>query len=578
VLHSEEPSWNSNGKQSSLCSFLDWFDEELLSGPSNSPPTTTNDHQIDLFIKRILESSLPYEPLLDNLIQKEEKDTEFDPQNFPTGELGTTDQFSLSVSLEWTHKRGKIKPDQYWVYCEDRQASYGRITLKSPLDSEKQISKLMKRKTTNDLVVCVSDFLIEGSVPGFVICEQTHFASGTIEYFSLQDLQEIDPNLLRLEFFLREDSSLPIHPQQGRADEVKIQAENLLVPPLSPIKFASKFYFKNRAEGWFVLEMSVFYAEVLLACSQSDPFMFNNPRMKKPREYSQLSNREVKFVTLYSLSNSSSDHNDEYWLHLGLQTMQFERVLELISLANNGLDSWKRKFDEVLSPDPFTDLPLTSNYSKRNFTPVPGRMGSERMVVLYQWLADHGASLDSFVFETVHIPSSCSISLLRHEIHLREPHRNIEHLFCIRGWTVTEICDSVDLQSLLECSSVNNPPKIVLSSYSASIAPDAKLFFPANAYPLQEYPLKDYPPPVFPPVISEKEYCYTVKDVLADDIREVFIDSQTIEKLMKAICVEFQKPCSAISKLCKSTTGARLTSDKNLYHLAPSDVIFVHWQ
>src|SRR5690606_15042852 len=98
--------------------------------------------------------------------------------------------------------------------------------------------------------------------------------------------------------------------------------------------------------GWFVLEMRLWYEQTLIATGLSDPFVFNNPRMRKPKEFSSLSCQEVNFIQLYSASSTSTEapHNEDYWLQVGLQlNFELDRVMELISLANRALDSWKRK-------------------------------------------------------------------------------------------------------------------------------------------------------------------------------------------------------------------------------------------
>jgi len=67
---------------------------------------------------------------MDELCNIDDQDM-FDVQTPNGNEISNGPHHQFSFVLEWSHKKGKKKPQQYWVYCEDKQQSYARVSLVS---------------------------------------------------------------------------------------------------------------------------------------------------------------------------------------------------------------------------------------------------------------------------------------------------------------------------------------------------------------------------------------------------------------------------------------------------------------
>lgn len=259
--------------------------------------------------------------------------------------------------LYWTHKKGKKKPQQFWIYCEESQQNYVRVEFCAPGFTWSRNSAIFTHKQTGALVL-IENF-IDTKTDSFrcLICktdnEKTTFSIDTVQKSELEEVSSTD---LQIIFKIKADSEFPIHPQQGKPEVVRIN-QNILHDKDLPFPFCyvGKFTFKNREEGWFRLEASLQFKEKEIFNGSSDLFMFNNPRMKKKKHLSCFSPPEIKFMQVYSLHSNA---DQDYWYDLAMQLgYGSSRSLQLLSLASQIFNKNSRSSSNSI------DLPNIQGFS-----------------------------------------------------------------------------------------------------------------------------------------------------------------------------------------------------------------------
>jgi len=295
-----------------------------------------------------------------------------------------------TYKMEWTHKKGKRKPQQFWIYCEESQQNYVRVEFSAPGFYWQRDSGIYHLKNQPDILVFSETSM---RYPG----EHLHCLYFNKQGNPMLGVRHMDPSLLvpispsdlSIRFEIKADNALPIHPHQGKPEEVSIDQDIIYDKEIPfPFCFIGKFTFKNREEGWFQLVSTLIYRGESIFSGTSDLFMFNNPRMKKKKHLSAFTPLEIKFMQVYSIGTTSIDQ--DYWFDLAMQ-LGFGscRSWQLLSLANeifgkpNSSSSSSSKSNnsstvnlpKVLMPTPSTPLsflPQTSQSKKRPpFTGIP---------------------------------------------------------------------------------------------------------------------------------------------------------------------------------------------------------------
>lgn len=216
----------------------------------------------------------------------------------------------INFSVEWCTKKRTIRDQQFWVYCESTQDNFTRFTLHVPSLHITANSTIMK--DTHDSLYIVEDLSVNSNV---VKVYPLFCSSPTVLFVSKNNLLPLHSNDFVIQLYLTADDELPLHPNQQNAESVSfiaVKLENHSNEPKFPIGFTYKMNFKNRAEGWFKIQLSLLYKDILIAQSFSAPFVFNNPRMKKVKEHRLYTPRELKFMHVYTLANDKTAFVHEY--------------------------------------------------------------------------------------------------------------------------------------------------------------------------------------------------------------------------------------------------------------------------
>src|SRR3990167_16887 len=283
-------------------------------------------------------------------------------------------------------------------------------------------------------------------------------------------LTQIDRNKLKLNFILKEDEIPPVHPTQGPASEAQVTYESPITMDSNvPFTFVSKFSFRNRVEACFHLEVHLSYDEITIIRSNSDIFMFNNPRMKKRKEFLNYSPAQVKFMQVYNLTRTG---DEQYWLDLGLQLgYSVERIFQMLELSNSVFtNTLKRKLPsptsfqqskrQALDLFSLLDIPFSSP-SSFPVTPSPQSFNDPALTLKtynYQWLQSNSSTMESSPPTTIHLPSSYTYSLFLDFIQQKEQ-RKIQRLFWLREGKVTEVLSPFEFETL----SSENYPELPIS-------------------------------------------------------------------------------------------------------------------
>ena len=237
----------------------------------------------------------------------------------------------ISFAVDWTHKKGKLKPQQYWVYCEDNQANYSKIQLHSKLLNINSRSRLATSSLYPKTIIFIEDF--ESDKPkGIIIYSPIGSnSSSRLISFPKHSLSIIHEKDITFQLDLVADKTQPIHPLQGVANSVHVTKIPLVDAAINsiPYSYLYQFYFKNRSEGWYQLKASLCYQGIELFEGKSALFMFNNPRMKNKKSLMNYSPQEIKFMQSFALDNQPK--HEENWLELGLQLGFSDKTFELLT-------------------------------------------------------------------------------------------------------------------------------------------------------------------------------------------------------------------------------------------------------
>ena len=246
--------------------------------------------------------------------------------------------------LEWTHKKGKRKPQQFWIYCEGSQQNYVRVDLTAPGFTWTARSVVRRHKVQPQVLLLVENYREGAPVAETFRCLSFEVGPSTdplpegetapcIEAFvTAEEMEEIGSDELQIHFSVVRDHSFPVHPQQGDSDQMSIN-QNLLFDKDLPFPFCyiGRFTFNNREEGWFRLRAALYWAGRPVLAGDSDLFMFNNPRMKCKKHLSLFTPSQIKFMQVYSLPPLP---DQDYWLDLAIQLgFGVKTALQLLQLA-----------------------------------------------------------------------------------------------------------------------------------------------------------------------------------------------------------------------------------------------------
>ena len=231
-------------------------------------------------------------------------------------DCNTIEPFKLQLETEkihyntfWATKSGSKRALQYWVYCESNHDNFLNFNLIVPgynLDS---------RSTT-----IMTD---ENGVLYFVENESNNIknvfpiiSSSPRTNLNLNNLSPVDYRKFTIKMNLVEDEEYPRHPAQELAELVtstiflsEIRKRN----ELFPFRFTFRLNFQGRAEGWFKIQTTlVFEEKIVITQNITEPFMFNNPRLKKLKEHKNYSGKEIKFMILAEMSGNKQKFLEHY--------------------------------------------------------------------------------------------------------------------------------------------------------------------------------------------------------------------------------------------------------------------------
>ena len=252
----------------------------------------------------------------------------------------------LSYTIEWAYKKGKLKPQQYWVYCEDSQSNYAKITFQIQGYSWGEFSRIVHFVDNDKCLILVENMSLD-TVRGIQIDMNESAITGYtfVENVPQEKLTVVQTKDLRFILELKEDDTYPVHPNQGKSIDVKITRST--VQGSTPFRHIEQYHFKNRSEGWFRLEATLLYQNHVILFGLSSLFMFNNPRMKNKKNLTQYSSDEIKYMQIYSLSPQK---DEDYWVGVGICLgYEVEKIFNLISLANELFGSSKRKRTDIIN-------------------------------------------------------------------------------------------------------------------------------------------------------------------------------------------------------------------------------------
>lgn len=214
-------------------------------------------------------------------------------------------------NLHWCIQKGTKRTQQFWIYCEKCQDNYCCFTLQAPGLNITNKSRIMQDEGG-------TLFIVEDIYAGMFLRVMPFLCtSPQILQFPTSFLYPCDTKRLSIQLSLVIDEEKPIHPHQEEPYGVNCTIENVTKDYQhvlnSPIDFMFKLKFQGRAEGWFKIRYDLVFGGVLLSRGTSDPFMFNNPRMKKMKEHKLYTTRELKYMQIYSAFLNKERFLQEYY-------------------------------------------------------------------------------------------------------------------------------------------------------------------------------------------------------------------------------------------------------------------------
>lgn len=213
----------------------------------------------------------------------------------------------ISYKMEWRTKSRAIRSQQFWVYCESRLDNFAKFTLEVP-GLVITCKSIIMKDCNNNLVI------VEDKTQSIVKIYPLFSSSPSPAYVNVENLQHVNWGDFFVQIQLVPDDHYPIHPNQQNTDDVVIKMEYHNIDDLLqyPLGFTIKVNFKGRAEGWFRIVATLMYDNMLLTQSFSEPFMFNNPRMKKMKDHKFYSPTELKYMQIFALTEDKRKFIEEY--------------------------------------------------------------------------------------------------------------------------------------------------------------------------------------------------------------------------------------------------------------------------
>jgi len=274
----------------------------------------------------------------------------------PTRKEGHVD---ISFCVEWTHKKGKRKPQQFWVYCEENQENYLRayVQIAGEPSNWNNFSAVAKLKGNNHTLIFIQNMKQPGDCVDGLEMDLTSFQgsdhTGHWGSFRREDLILLSDQDFNINLKLIADNAQPMHPDQGYADTVHVVDEGYTDVAVGegkflPLELTYRYLFKNRSKGWFRVQATMEYNGQIVVEGKSDLFMFNNPRMVKKKDLVPFQSDEIKFMQCYALACQRAgiakpDVVRAEWTALGSNLFSPARLEEMLDKSYLTLTQKRKK-------------------------------------------------------------------------------------------------------------------------------------------------------------------------------------------------------------------------------------------
>ena len=216
----------------------------------------------------------------------------------------------IYLDSSWVTKNGSKKTLQYWVYCESNHDNFLRYNLRVPGLNITSNSRISKNSLTGNLFV-VEDILDQSEYKKVfpLLC-----TSPTVSWLHNSLLIPLEPKDISFNLTVISDDDFPKHPLQetfSSALSTMSFPEEFLFTQF-PFNFTVKLNFRGRAEGWFKIQTNLMYEGELITQNISEPFIFNNPRIKKMKEHRDYTSGELKFMQIATLVSNKEEYLEQY--------------------------------------------------------------------------------------------------------------------------------------------------------------------------------------------------------------------------------------------------------------------------
>lgn len=277
------------------------------------------------------------------------------PQRLPLKE----GQEEVSFCVEWTHKKGKRKPQQFWVYCEENQENYLRayVQIDGQPSSWNNFSAVAKLKGNENTLIFIQNMKQPGEkVDGLEMDISSmvgRHRAGHWGSYPRDELVVLSESDFKINLQLIADDCEPLHPEQGYATTVHVVTEGYtdvaaVEGKFLPLELTYRYLFKNRSKGWFRVQATMEYCGHIIVEGRSDLFMFNNPRMVKKKDLVPYQSDEIKFMQCYALASQRAGISDPAalraeWTRLGAGSFAPARLEEMLDKAYLTLTQKRKK-------------------------------------------------------------------------------------------------------------------------------------------------------------------------------------------------------------------------------------------
>lgn len=302
----------------------------------------------------------------------------------------------LSFCVEWTHKKGKRKPQQFWVYCEENQENYLRayVQIAGEASNWNNFSAVAKLKGNEHTLIFIQNMKQPGdSVEGLELDLSSRQASGHTGHwgsYRREELVLLSDQDFNINLKLIADNTQPTHPDQGYADTVHVVDEGYTDVAVGegkflPLELTYRYLFKNRSKGWFRVQATMEFNGQIVVEGKSDLFMFNNPRMVKKKDLVPFQSDEIKFMQCYALAcQRAGISNPEAvraeWTTIGSRFFSPARLEEMLDKSYLTLTQKRKKSGSSTPKKSTSSKPSTARSSKpRSSSTLGKRSASERI-------------------------------------------------------------------------------------------------------------------------------------------------------------------------------------------------------